>query len=177
MHQPTEKKKESWSDAFRHTAQRLTLSACDGNAASVLTAIQNDALVHAPYYAKPQQDGGEEWQQQQGDWQTAARFNLAVCERSSRQVIGCVRFTPVSVSYFLHPAYWGRGLGSEMVLAACSYMPQLLDLPILRATVLRENVASRRILEQAGFAFAGMGTQVHRGVATVAVLNYQRPGC
>lgn len=57
----------------------------------------------------------------------------------------------VEVGYFFHPVAWGQGYATELMAACTSLADRELRLPEVRAFVRRENVASLRILEQAGF--------------------------
>ena len=57
------------------------------------------------------------------------------------------------VSYFVHPAYWGRGLAGEIVEAALALAFRELGLAEVSAFTRPENRASARVLERAGFVF------------------------
>ncbi|MGH7823036.1 MAG: GNAT family N-acetyltransferase, partial [Candidatus Binatia bacterium] len=52
------------------------------------------------------------------------------------------------VSYFFHPAYWGRGYATELVRAALDHGFGDCALREISAFVKRENVASVRVLEK-----------------------------
>ena len=58
------------------------------------------------------------------------------------------------VAYFVHRAFWGRGLATEIVEAALAFGFGPLGLPEIVAFTRPENRASRRVLEKAGFAWA-----------------------
>jgi len=57
------------------------------------------------------------------------------------------------VSYFLHRAFWGRGLATEVVRASVAHGFETLDLPAIGAFARPDNAASIRVLEKCGFGF------------------------
>jgi RimJ/RimL family protein N-acetyltransferase len=57
----------------------------------------------------------------------------------------------IEVSYFFHPAYWGRSYATELVRATLQYGFDTLALPAIGAFVRPQNVASVRVLEKCGF--------------------------
>jgi [ribosomal protein S5]-alanine N-acetyltransferase len=57
----------------------------------------------------------------------------------------------VEVGYYFHPSAWGKGYGSELVKACTDAADRVLALPEVRAFAHPENIASRRVLEKAGF--------------------------
>jgi RimJ/RimL family protein N-acetyltransferase len=80
---------------------------------------------------------------------------LRLCARAADgAVIGFVQCVGGQLSYFIRPDAWGQGLGSEMVEAVCA-LPAMRQ-AVIRAEVMRENLASRRILERAGFRYVSM---------------------
>ena len=66
------------------------------------------------------------------------------------------------VSYFFHPAYWGRGLASELVAEALRLAFARLRLREVAAFTHRENGASRHLLEKAGFAWLRYEPELER---------------
>ena len=66
------------------------------------------------------------------------------------------------VGYWLGPAFWGRGLATEMVTALVGYMREETDIEQLTATCFGWNPASRRVLEKTGFALEGVRKGVVR---------------
>lgn len=153
-----------WADPFRLETARLSIEPCSAAAARSVQLIVSDPRVAQPYYlgqtsALLPVGALEDWQQSSDGWARHARFNFAVASRSDSQVVGCVQFTTTQLSYFVAPAFWRQGYGREMVLACCQQLPQRLGIHALQAIVVRENMASRRILEHAGFAFSALATQ------------------
>jgi ribosomal-protein-alanine N-acetyltransferase len=57
----------------------------------------------------------------------------------------------VEVGYWFDPASWGQGYATELITACTSIADDILKLPEVRAFARPENVASRRVLEKAGF--------------------------
>jgi RimJ/RimL family protein N-acetyltransferase len=63
-------------------------------------------------------------------------------------------FTPgwgVEVGYHFEPAVWRRGYASELVAACMDLADRVLLLPEIAAFANAGNIASRRVLEKAGF--------------------------
>jgi len=170
----------TWADPYRLETTRLSIDPCDAAAAQALAGMVSDPRVAEPYYLGPTSSAPpvgvrEGWYQSASAWRRSARFNWAVRARASAQLVGCVQFRATHVSYFVGPAYWHQGYGDEMVNACCQHLPQRLGLSVWQAVVVRENMASRRILERAGFAFSGLAQQPRTGRAgAVTVLHYQR---
>jgi ribosomal-protein-alanine N-acetyltransferase len=55
------------------------------------------------------------------------------------------------VAYYFHPAYWGRGLATELVRESLAYAFDDLGLEEVGAFVRPANLASVRVLEKCGF--------------------------
>lgn len=66
------------------------------------------------------------------------------------------------VSYFLHPAEWGRGLATELVRAAVTHGFETLSLPALGAFARPDNTSSIRVLEKCGFGLLGFEPALER---------------
>jgi RimJ/RimL family protein N-acetyltransferase len=65
----------------------------------------------------------------------------------------------LTLGYALAPETWGKGLASEAVEAMVKAAFSLTDAVELDASSRVENVASRRVLEKAGFEFLGSGLE------------------
>ena len=68
----------------------------------------------------------------------------------------------VEVSYFFHPAYWGRGYATELLHATLQHGFDTLSLPAIGAFVRPANVASVRVLEKCGFTLLGYEPRLER---------------
>jgi RimJ/RimL family protein N-acetyltransferase len=159
----------------------LRIAPCDADAAQALAHITADPRVGVPYRVARCAPGdvaedAARWPQGPDAWETTGRLKLAV-RLHHGETVGAVQFTGQQLSYFLAPAVWRQGLGREMVEAACRHYPPLLGLARLHASVLRENIGSRRVLESAGFVFSGLETRRWRGMQGIAtMLRYERRG-
>jgi ribosomal-protein-alanine N-acetyltransferase len=68
----------------------------------------------------------------------------------------------VEVAYFFAPAYWGRGLATELVQASVEEGFGRHGLGEINAFVHRENCASARVLEKCGFRFRRFEPRLER---------------
>jgi RimJ/RimL family protein N-acetyltransferase len=81
----------------------------------------------------------------------------------------------IEIAYALTRGAWGRGYASEMTQALVQHALRLLERPSLVGVVMVEHLASRRVLEKAGFTFER--TVVHAGEPCMLYrLNSSRPG-
>jgi [ribosomal protein S5]-alanine N-acetyltransferase len=78
--------------------------------------------------------------------------------------VGCAGAFPaeaesgtINVGYALRPEYWGRGYATELCIAITHAVAALRPSAI-RAVVLETNLASRRVLQRAGFLLVGPNT-------------------
>ncbi len=86
----------------------------------------------------------------------SAPYVLAVCLRGSSELIGHVGLSPlygeVEVGYAIEEKHQGRGFASEAVGTMVNCALQRFDLPRVLGIVGKDNAASCRVLENAGFA-------------------------
>jgi RimJ/RimL family protein N-acetyltransferase len=66
------------------------------------------------------------------------------------------------VSYFIHPAYAGRGFATEVVRISLEHGFQDFGLPVIGAFAQAENGASTRVLEKCSFTFLRYEPSLHR---------------
>jgi RimJ/RimL family protein N-acetyltransferase len=82
-------------------------------------------------------------------------YVLAVEHADTRKLLGHVGFSPlddqVEVSYAIAEVERGHGYGAEALAHACERIALAFGLPSVVAATATENIASRRLLERAGF--------------------------
>jgi RimJ/RimL family protein N-acetyltransferase len=95
-------------------------------------------------------------QYQRAPLPTQAPLVFAVVKRASEQVIGHVGLSPyrgvVEVGYAIGEAWQGRGLATEAVRAWSRRGLTVLSLDAIWGVTARDNRASSRVLEKAGYA-------------------------
>ncbi|CAM3897090.1 GNAT family N-acetyltransferase [Shewanella aquimarina] len=71
----------------------------------------------------------------------------------------------VDIGYRMLPEYWGKGLATEAVSACLRYARETLGINCVYAEVMKENVASIRVLEKAGMvridSYEDQGAELH----------------
>ena len=110
-------------------------------------------------------------------------FVLAVDHRGDDALIGHVGLSPlhdeydgeVEVGFAIAEAYQRRGLAVEAVVAACRWAFGRFGLPRIVGIAARENHASRKVLERAGFEHRADRVMVFQGPEqTVSVYRLER---
>ncbi len=92
------------------------------------------------------------------EYQTNGYALYAVVHKEDQRLVGYCGFMPQIVSdvpeielgYRLHPAYWGRGLGTEAARAAVAYAADTLKLKRLVAVIEADNLSSVQVALRAG---------------------------
>ena len=87
---------------------------------------------------------------------------VATIRDASGRAIGGVRVERAEISFFVGSAHWGRGHASRAVRRVADGWRQAGH-GAIAAQVDRGNRASIRVLEKAGFAFAGFAPDTPRG--------------
>lgn len=94
-------------------------------------------------------------------------YVLGVELRRTGELIGHVGFSPldgeVEVSYAIAERLRGHGLGVEALAAACEWASEAFSLSCLVAVTASANVASRRVLDRAGFRHRGDESLLFQG--------------
>ncbi|WP_165905292.1 GNAT family N-acetyltransferase [Rhodovulum euryhalinum] len=98
-------------------------------------------------------------------WIDKARFRgevgyrAAIALRDGALIGGCGLWgAPASLSYFLDPAQWGRGLATEAARAFLSdAFARFPGLDVVTADHFADNPASARVLAKLGFERTGVG--------------------
>ncbi|WP_057491322.1 GNAT family N-acetyltransferase [Streptococcus orisasini] len=82
----------------------------------------------------------------------------ALEHKENHKMIGAIRFDKLDltaqtaeIGYFLHKDYWGQGLTTEALKNLVFLAFQEFDLKLLQIIVHKENAASARVAEKAGF--------------------------
>ena len=86
----------------------------------------------------------------------------AVALKSSKKVIGCVRVCPdhnrgrfyaKSINYVLSEDYWGNGYMTEAIKQIIKYLFDELNIDLLSAFHIPDNIKSKKVLENCGFEY------------------------
>jgi len=90
-------------------------------------------------------------------------YAFGIVLKETGRVIGVVDLIRVDwknknaeLGYWLGKKYWGRGLTTEAVKLMLKFAFERLKLHMVYATLFEENIASRRVLEKAGFKLEGV---------------------
>ncbi|MFN3669019.1 MAG: GNAT family N-acetyltransferase [Brevundimonas sp.] len=92
--------------------------------------------------------------------QDPARARTFVIEHEDHGPVGVIGLfedgdPAPEVGYWIAPAYWGRGLATEALQAATVWASRTWKRRALTAGHFRDNPASGRVLEKAGFLYTG----------------------
>ena len=86
----------------------------------------------------------------------------AVALKDSKKVIGCVRVCPdhnrgkfyaKSINYVLSEDYWGNGYMTEAIKPIIKYLFDELNIDLLSAFHIPDNIRSKTVLEKCGFEY------------------------
>jgi [ribosomal protein S5]-alanine N-acetyltransferase len=92
-------------------------------------------------------------------WQQQGYGIWAIVDNNSSEMAGYCglryldEMKEVEVLYGLAQNYWGRGIATQAVRVAVSYGFNVVNLDKLIAIALPDNIASRRVIEKAGFQY------------------------
>ena len=111
-------------------------------------------------------------------------YDWAVILREEGKMIGTCGFTrfhfphdSAEVGYVINPAYRGRGIADEALLAVMRFGFSSLGLHRIEAKYIEGNQASRRVMEKVGMTFEGirrgemMIKGVYRDIGVCAILR------
>jgi len=82
--------------------------------------------------------------------------------KDSKKVIGCVRVLPDNnrgryyaklINYVLSENYWGNGYMSEAITRVTKYLFEELNIDLLTAFCIPDNIKSKKVLEKCGFEY------------------------
>jgi [ribosomal protein S5]-alanine N-acetyltransferase len=88
-----------------------------------------------------------------GLWLLRDRHTGRVVGRGGLQYTDAIGGFSVEAAWTIAPERWGEGLATELAVASVAVAFDALDLTELIAITLPENLASRRVMEKAGFAY------------------------
>ena len=106
---------------------------------------------------------------------------MAVIEKSSGQFIGSFAVIPMpgsdkmQMGYSFFPAYWGRGLATEIVRKGLDYIFTETSLTEIYGVTELMNTASRRVLLKAGFMEHSRVTEDSKELARFVFLKSDYP--
>ena len=90
-------------------------------------------------------------------------YDWAVILKEEKKMIGTCGFTrfhmrhnAAEIGYVINPAYRGRGIADEAVLAVMKFGFEKLGLNRIEAKYIMGNEASRRVMEKVGMTFEGV---------------------
>lgn len=96
-------------------------------------------------------------------YRTGECFDFALVHEGDGKMIGTCGYTRIDFSnhsaeigYVLHPAYWNLGLGTEAAAAVIQFGFAYLGLHRIEARYMKNNLASRRVMEKCGMEFEGI---------------------
>lgn len=167
----------------RETRQ-LRLRAPEPSDVDPLFEIQGDPLLMRFTYCVASREATQQFLEAH-----AARFEqdgyapwVALCKADDRVVgWGGLNRDPqaphwgTEVSYFIHPAYAGRGFASELVGASLALAFDALGLAEVGAFTRPANHASARVLSKSGFTFVRHVPELERDQYHVSRSSYATP--
>lgn len=89
-------------------------------------------------------------------------FTWCIIDKAENTVIGridlggFVKQSMAEISYYLSPMYWGKGLATEAVREVLRFGFEDLKLHRIQAMVLKDNIASQKVLLKSGFEQEGV---------------------
>ena len=88
-----------------------------------------------------------------GLWLLRDRITGDVVGRALLRHLDLEGVDEVEVGYSFFPAYWGRGLATEVTVACLARAREMLGLPSVVALTLPHNLRSQRVMTKAGMRF------------------------
>ncbi len=119
-------------------------------------------------------------------YRTGDFYDWSIICREDGHMIGTCGFTSFNcasdsgeIGYVLNPAYGGRGLATEAVLAVMRFGFERLSLHRIEAHFIEGNEPSRRLMERVGMRFEGYARESmrikghYRTIGTCAILRQE----
>lgn len=95
-------------------------------------------------------------------WELNGFGRWGVVDKQTGALIGCAGLRSFEntgeVVYLLDEQYWGKGLATEIAIAAMRYGFETHNFPYIVAFTRPDNIASRRVMEKIGMTFEGEET-------------------
>lgn len=144
------------------STERLTLERMSMEHLDDLTRMWTDTTVGASLGGVRTADNVAQWMTTNvAHWDQHNFGFWAARDRETGEFVGYVGLwyrrigdeNEVELAYGLLPAYWGRGLATEMAEAALTTADLMLGIHDVVALVLPSNAPSRRIIEKCGFRY------------------------
>ena len=88
-----------------------------------------------------------------GLWLLRDRETGVIVGRGGLQYTDAIGGFAVEAAWTVAPERWGQGLATELAVASVAVAFDVLDLDEVIAITLPDNLASRRVMEKAGFAY------------------------
>ncbi len=132
-----------------------------------MTLRRSSAAFHAPWEPKPPPDldlyGLLAWEGFMLNGKEPNRVRRFICDADTGELLGLINFNNIvrgcfqsaALGYWIGAAYAGRGYMSAGVKEAVRIGFDSLDLHRLEANIMPRNIASRRVVEKAGFRLEG----------------------
>jgi RimJ/RimL family protein N-acetyltransferase len=98
-------------------------------------------------------------------------------DRANGEIVGagCIQHlahgagNPLEIGWRLRPDRWGQGLASEAARAMAGFAFDRLEIPILLAVAVPENIASRRVMERLSMRYRGIEHWYEMDLATYEI--------
>ena len=109
----------------------------------------------------------EKFQQRLAPWHNTAEhwLCLTITLRETGQAIGvtglCLTSGEAEVGYLLLPQFYGRGFGTESLIALVDWATTTQGITKFKAVVTEGNIGSERVLEKVGFNLAAIVPDAH----------------
>jgi RimJ/RimL family protein N-acetyltransferase len=160
-----------WSYESKH----IRLSVCNEKDGETIAGFGYLPSVAERYFiGRPQFNALEAWVCPDLGWERFKIIRL-VAHSPEDDIVGWLEISKGNVGYIVDPRYWNSGVASEMVQAVIQYYAPILGLTDLRASILRENTASIRVVEKNGFRFDGIEKRRFVGMQGFATMvSYHR---
>lgn len=109
-----------------------------------------------------------------GIWMLRDRATDVLCGRTLLRHVDVDGVDEVETGYSFDPAFWGRGLATEVACACVAIGRNDLGLATVVAITRSDNMASRRVMTKAGFAYERLFAH---GELPHVLYRTESPGC